>query len=62
MGVQICSHIHGMAWVVVRGAYIWMAIADNAACKYSRGNSRAMRGDLHGAAVSSASVGLSVGG
>ncbi len=38
-----------------------MAIADNAVCEYSQGNSRAMRGDLRGAAVSSDSVGSSEG-
>jgi hypothetical protein len=60
-GAQTCLHVHGMAWDVVRGAYVWMAIADRAALEYSRGVRRAMRGDLRGANVSSVSVGSSKG-
>ena len=60
-GAQKCSHNHGMAWDVVRGAYVWRAIADSAAWEYSRGVRRAMRGDRRGSTAACVSVGSSVG-
>ena len=47
-GAQKCSHVHGMACEVGRGAYDWMAIALSAACEYRRGVSRAIRGERRG--------------
>ncbi len=60
-GAQKCLHNHGIAWDVVRGAYVWMRSAFRAACVYSRGVRSAMRGDLRGAVGSGVLVGSSVG-
>ena len=47
-GAQKCSHVHGMACEVGRGAYVWMAMALSAACEYRRGVSSAIRGERRG--------------
>jgi len=50
-GAQKCSHVHGMACDVGSGAWVWIAIALSAAVEYSRGVSRAIRGERRGSIV-----------
>ena len=61
-GAQKCSHVHGMACELGRGAYVWMRTAARAAFEYSRGDCSAIRGNLRGTDVVCMVAGSFVGG